>query len=469
MDITLQFLGAARNVTGSRYLLRANGHKILVDCGLYQERSLQERNWTPFPVPPSEIDAVLLTHAHLDHCGFLPRLVKDGFSGKIYCTSPTADIANIIMLDSGHLQEEDAAFKKKRHARAKHTPPRPVEPLYTVEDAEKVAPLFSHVSYDEVIDVCKGVQVSFYEAGHVFGSAWLKVRVDVDGTHRTLAFSGDMGRPDKVILNDPVPCDEADYVVIESTYGDRLHEKTADIPDLLADVIHTTLKAGGNLLIPSFALERAQEVLYHLNALLVEGKIPEMMVFMDSPMAIQITEVFERHSRFFDEELLARIRRRESPFDFPGLTMTRTTNQSKGINQISGSVMVIAGSGMCTGGRIKHHLVNNIERKESTVLFVGYQAEGTLGRLILDGKNPVRILGQERTVRARIERIHGFSAHADRNELYRWLAGDGSHQRRQVFVTHGETESAQAFARYITEQSGWKATVPEYRQKFTLS
>ena len=467
MQISLSFLGAAENVTGSRYMLEANGRRVLIDCGLYQEWHLKERNWDSLPCPPAEIDAVLLTHAHLDHCGWLPRLVSGGFKGPVYATSATAEIAGIIMLDSAHIQEEDAAYKQKRHKKEGRTPPRQVKPLYTTADANEAIPLLKPVQYDEIVPVVDGVTVTFHDAGHILGSSMLEVTVTDGADQRVILFSGDVGRWNLPILRDPTVFEQADYILCESTYGDRDHDKPEDINELLADVINSTERAGGNIIIPSFSVERAQEVLYHLNELLVADKIPHLMTFLDSPMAIRVTEVFERHPNLFDKETMKMIQQHNSPFDFAGLQMTRTTAQSKAINHIRGTALIIAGSGMCTGGRVKHHLVNNIGRPETTVLFVGYQAVGTLGRRIVDGEKEVRILGRTHAVKARIERLYGFSAHADRNELLRWLSPIKKGPRH-LFVTHGEPKAAQAFSKLVADKLGWKNSVPKYLDKVTL-
>jgi metallo-beta-lactamase family protein len=467
MNIKLSFFGAAENVTGSRYLLEANGLRFLVDCGLYQEWELKGRNWEPFPFPPDTIDAVLLTHAHVDHCGLLPKLVKEGFQGKIYCTDATAEIAQIVLLDAAHLQEEDAEFKRRRHEREGRQGPHPDIPLYTTDDAKASFPLFSPVKYEQPVQIEDGIEATYHDAGHILGSSMIKVKVRQNSDERTIIFSGDVGRWDKPILRDPTIFDAADYVLVESTYGDRLHEDSTDIDERLSDVINSTRKAGGNVIIPAFAVERSQEVLYHLNELLIEDRIPHLMVFMDSPMAIRVTEVFEHYPELFDEEMNELIRRRESPFDLPGLKMTRTVDESKAINHIKGTVIIMAGSGMCTGGRIKHHLIQNISRPESTILFVGYQAAGTLGRQIVDGAKNVRILGQMHPVRARVAQIHGFSAHADKGELFRWLSGLKK-SPRHLFVTHGEPDAAQSFAKFLREKKNWDISIPKYQDEVVL-
>ena len=467
MQIKLKFLGAAQNVTGSRHLLEANDTRLLIDCGLYQERHFRARNWDPFPVEPATIDAVLLTHAHLDHCGFLPKLVREGFAGKIYCTAATAEIARIILLDSAKIQEEDAEYKRKRHEREERKGPYPYAPLYTTEDAEACFPLFSHARYRESINLGNDVEATLYDAGHVLGSSIIRAKVRQNGEERIILFSGDIGRPDRPIVCDPTVFDYADYVLIESTYGDRVHEDVQDVKKSIGGVINAAKKAGGNIIVPSFALERSQEVLYYLNELRLANKIPKLRVFLDSPMASKLTKIFQHHPDLFDTQMADFVERHKSPFQLPGLKMAGTAEESKAINKMRGTIMVIAGSGMCTGGRIKYHLVNNISRPENTIMFVGYQAVGTLGRSIVDGAEEVRILGEKRKVKAKIVRIHGFSAHADRNELLTWLRELDS-PPRGVFVVHGEAESARRFGDYAREQTGWQVTVPEYKDQILL-
>jgi metallo-beta-lactamase family protein len=467
MQIKLQFLGAAQNVTGSRHLLQANGTRLLVDCGLYQERQFRDRNWEPFTVPPDSIDAVLLTHAHLDHCGLLPKLVKEGFKGKIYCTDATAEIAQIILLDSAKLQEEDAEFKLKRHKKEGRKGPYPVVPLYTVTDAEACFPHFHNVKYKTPVEIGPGIEATFCDAGHVLGSSIIKVKVSLNGQDRSVLFSGDVGRPHRPIVRDPSLVDEADYVLVESTYGDRIHKGPEDTKKMIAEVVNSTMQAGGNVIVPSFALERAQELLYFINELLLTNAIPHITVYLDSPMAERITKVFKKHRELYDKEMTEFVNNHESPFNFPGLKMIGTSDESKAINHVRGPVMIIAGSGMCTGGRIKHHLVNNISNPRNTIMFVGYQAVGTLGRQIVDGKKEVRILGREYPVEARVVRINGFSAHADKQELLQWLSGL-TRPPRKLFVVHGESESALHFGDYIKRETGWEVAVPAYQDEIIL-
>jgi metallo-beta-lactamase family protein len=450
MKIRIRFLGASGNVTGSRCLVEAGSQRVLVDCGIHQERQYRNRDFEPFPVSPSSIDAVLLTHAHLDHCGYLPKLVREGFSGPIHCTAVSAKIGRIAMLDAGYIQEEDARYKRKRHSKANKTSRFGYDPLYTVADAEKVAPLMLTARLDAPVEVAPGIGASFHNAGHILGS-----------------FSGDVGRPNAPILQDPARFDKADYVVLESTYGDRVHDEPMDVPDVFAEAILDTLDRGGNLLIPSFAIERAQEVLYHLFALRQAKRIPPLMTFLDSPMAQKVTDVFEQHPELYDEGMVELMRSGDNPFHYPQLLFTRSSEQSKAINRVRGTAIIIAGSGMCTGGRIKHHLAQHISRKESTVLFVGYQAEGTLGREILDGAERVRILGSEYPVRARIARVRGFSAHADRDELLAWITSLQNPPRR-VFVNHGDAEAATGFRDLLRERTGWEVDAPDYKNEYLL-
>ena len=340
-------------------------------------------------------------------------------------------------------------------------------PLYTVEDANQATPLFKPISYNKPVQLGKGLSATFYDAGHILGSSMIKLTVTQNGQDRTIVFSGDVGRWDVPILRPPTIFEQADYILCESTYGDRVHEKEDTIHTELAEVINSTAKAGGNIVIPAFAVERSQELLYYLNELLMKNEIPHLMVMLDSPMAVSVTEVFRNHKELFNGHVAQMTPHGVSPFSFPGLKLISSVDESKAINYIKGTVIIIAGAGMCNGGRIKHHLVTNISRPESTILFIGFQAQGTMGRLIVDGAKKVRILGQEYTVRARIARINGFSGHADRDELLRWLSGLKTPPKR-LFVVHGEPETAHKFAELVKEKLHWNVSVPTYEEEVIL-
>jgi metallo-beta-lactamase family protein len=465
--VKIKFLGAAQQVTGSSYLLEAGGLCIIVDCGLYQEREYLSRNWDPFPVPAKQIDFVILTHVHLDHSGLVPKLVKEGFSGRILTTSASREMLEIVLLDSGKIQEEDAAYKKKRHAKEKRKGRYPEIPLYTVEDAEKTLPLVKNVPYNALYPLNDRVMLRLHDAGHILGAAMVELIIEENKNRKRIIFSGDIGQWDKPLVRDPSVFEKADYVVMESTYGDRNHEDYGSAENLMRDAIIDTVKSGGNILIPTFAIERAQEVMYCLSRLARKDQIPYLMMFLDSPMAVDITHVFEKYKEYLDREARLLFERGESPFSFPGLRLVHSVAQSKAINSIRGSCVIMAGSGMCTGGRIKHHLVQNISRKESTVLFVGYQAHGTLGRLILDGTPEVRIHGKIFRVKAKIRQIQGFSAHADRDGLMKWLSFFKSPPKR-LFITHGEKEAAFSLAKAVESKYNWPISVPEYLEEWEL-
>nr|WP_236888204.1 MBL fold metallo-hydrolase [Dehalococcoides mccartyi] len=467
MSIEIQFLGAARNVTGSRYLIKTDHTQLLVDCGLYQERRLQDRNWQPFEIPPQSLSSVIISHAHIDHCGLLPKLVKEGFAGPVFATEATAEIARISLTDAGKLQEEDAAFKRKRHEREGRKTKYPEIPLYTAEDARAVSPLFKTVEYSRETAVTEDITATFHNAGHVFGSASIELKIQENHRQKVIVFSGDLGNWDRPILKNPDLVNQADYVVIESTYGDRTHQDINEASLKLAEIINRTVQLGGNIVIPSFALERTQDLLFFLNRFMSEGKIPRLKVFVDSPMAISITKIFKEHPELYDRETSGWVNNGSSPFEFEGLYFTNKAADSKAILAEKDPCIIIAGSGMCTGGRIKHHLVNNISRPESTILFVGFQATGTLGRLITDGAEEVRILGQHYPVQARIEELRAFSAHADQPTLLRWLKGF-KNKPEMVFVTHGEPETSARFTETIKNTLGWQAKAPEYQEKLIL-
>lgn len=463
----IKFLGAAHQVTGSSYLLETAGIKILVDCGMFQERDYSQRNWEAFPIPPDQIQYLLLTHVHQDHAGLIPKLVKEGFHGDILLTDASKELFPIIILDSARIQEEDAAFKKNRHLNEKHEEPYMETPLYTVQDAKKCFPLLKAVPYEEFLPLNDQVKVCFHDAGHILGSAMIEIVFQDENGSRNIIFSGDIGQWDTPILNNPTVFDRADYVVMESTYGDRNHDNLQDIDDKLSNIINDTIKAGGNVIIPTFAIERAQELLYHISLLAHAKRIPYIITFLDSPMAVEITKVFEQSKKYFDKQSLELFKEGQTPFDFPGLKLVESVEGSKAINLIKGSTIIMAGSGMITGGRIKHHLVREITRPESVLIFVGYQASGTLGQQILDGVSPISILGKSYPVRMRIENINALSAHAGMKDLHRWL-DNFKVPPKQVFLTHGEEGSILSLENYLHSKTGWEVTAPVYLEEYNL-
>ncbi len=463
----LQFLGANGQVTGSRSYLQVGKARILIDCGMFQERRYLDLNWEKSPVPPKKIDAVLLTHAHLDHCGLLPRLVEEGFRGTIYATAATVDLAEIVLEDSAEIQVEDAAYKRKRHRREGRRGKHPEIPLYTPQAARRAMRRFEPVRYGRPVQLPGGVKVVFHDAGHILGSAMIEVVAPAEDGPRRIVFSGDVGQWGKPIIRDPSTFAEADYVIMESTYGDRDHPDGGSAEEQLGRVIRETFSRGGNVVIPAFAIERTQELLYHLHEVSHNGLPERMPVFVDSPMAIDTTEVFRRHPDFYDAEAAELLADGHSPLGFDGVTMARTREQSKAINGFDRPAVIMATSGMCTAGRIKHHLAHNIGRPESTILFAGFQAPGTLGRQILDGSPQVRIHGRYIPVRARIEQIHGLSGHADRQGLERWLRAFQRPPRR-LFLNHGEEDAAEALMLFARRELGWEASVPRFQETVEL-
>jgi metallo-beta-lactamase family protein len=462
----LRFLGANRQVTGSCTLLEAAGARILVDCGLYQERALLARNWDPLPFDARSIDAAVLTHAHLDHCGLLPKLVREGFGGPVYTTPPTVELAEILLLDAARIAEDDVAFKKARHEREGRVGPHPYVPVFTVEEAEAVLPLLRPLPYDEPLRLGRGAVLRLRDAGHILGSAMVEVVADEGAGPRRIVMTGDLGQPEVPIVREPTRFAQADAVVMESTYGDRDHERKHEIEDQLADAINATERLGGNVLIPTFAIERAQQLLFHLAGLREARRIPPLTVFLDSPMAVNVTEVYARWPDYMDEPTRQALTGRFAGVE-SWLELVRSVDESKAIRRFQGSCIILAGSGMCTGGRIKHHLVDHIERPQSTILFAGYQAEGTLGRQIVQGDPSVRILGRMYHVRARVRQIQGLSAHAGRDDLLAWLGAFESPPRR-VFLMHGEEKTSLSLADRIRADRGAPVSVPRYRDEVDL-
>ncbi|HPP53618.1 MAG TPA: MBL fold metallo-hydrolase [Thermoguttaceae bacterium] len=459
----LQFLGANGQVTGSRTCLCAGRSKILIDCGMFQERQFLDWNWQRSPIPPHRLDAVLLTHAHLDHCGLLPRLVQEGFRGPIYATSATCDLAEIVLQDSAEIQVEDTAQKRKRHHREGRQGAHPEIPLYTPVEVRRTMRHFKSVAYGEPVAVAEGITAVFHDAGHILGSAMIELRIDEGAGQQRIIFTGDIGQWDRPILRDPTSFAEADYIVMEATYGNRDHPQNGPVQEQLRRVVAETLARGGNVVIPAFAVERTQELLYYFRQLAEQRILNGAPVAVDSPMAVEVSEVFRQHREDFDAEMQDLTSGDRWPLEFPGLLQTRTRDESKALNSLDRPAVIIATSGMCTAGRIKHHLAHNISRPESTILFTSYQAPGTLGRQILDGQPEVRILGRFYPVLAKVEQIHGLSGHADRSGLRRWLSGFVRPPRR-VWIHHAEPAAAEAMLLYLRNELGWDAELPQYEQ-----
>lgn len=458
----LQFLGANQQVTGSCYCLSVNGAKIMIDCGLTQEREYQYRNWQACPVPVEKINYLILTHVHIDHSGLIPKLVRNGFRGRIYATKPTVDLAHVVLHDAAKIQMEDARYKKRRHQKEGRSGKHPETPLYDVQDAEKALALCMGCDYDRPLQLGENINVCFRDAGHILGSAMLEFRIkEQEKPERVLIFSGDIGQRGKPLIGDPAEFTEADYVVMESTYGDRDHDRSGDIEGQLARVINRTIGRGGNVVIPTFAIERAQELMYYLGRLIYSREIPDTRIYLDSPMAVDITEIFRHNHEYLDRESQQLILSHQPPLRYPGLRLVQSVAESKAINLEERPCIIMSPAGMCNAGRIKHHLRCNIGRPESTVLFVGYQARGTLGRQILDGDRDVRIHGQMRRVRASIEHIQGLSAHADQSGLIHWLRQLNA-APRQIFLTHGEKAAATQLSQRIQQNLGWPVTIPSY-------
>lgn len=442
----ISFHGATEGVTGSCHLIQVAGKKILIDCGLFQgSREVEETNASPFGFDPASIDYLLLTHAHLDHCGRVPLLVKRGFRGEIITTSATQELARIIMLDSAFLNEQDVRRKNRRLKRKKQSKER-IEPLYSTEDALHALDYFGRrVSYNKSIEITSGITANFIDAGHILGSACIFLELEEKGEKRTILFSGDLGSDGSAILRDPDKPPHADVVVMETTYGDRPHKELEPSIEELFQAINETVARGGNIIIPTFALERAQELLYYLHEGWKEKLLPRgLQVFLDSPMAISATDVFARHSECYDDETKKLFAAGHDPFNFPSLHFTRETDESIALNNLHSGALILAGSGMCTGGRIRHHLIQNLWRKECSVIFVGYAARGTLARRIVDGAKTVSIFGDEIPVKARIYTIGGFSAHAGQGELLAWHQAINKPQ--VTYLVHGEITSMQTFS-----------------------
>ncbi len=460
----LQFLGAAGIVTGSCFLLETANTRIMVECGMYQGRKeIRERNYQSFKVPPRSVDYVLLTHAHIDHSGLIPKLIKNGFKGIIYATAPTVELCEVLLPDSAYIQEMEVERKNRKNRRAGRNP---IEPIYTINDAYKSLPYFQAVNYDEIIRLTPDIRMRFVDAGHILGSAMIEICVREGGAEKKLVFSGDIGNKDRPIVKDPSYIDDADYVIMESTYGARLHGQEEKEIELLHGLIWATYNKGGNLVIPAFAVERTQDLLYHLYLLMKEKRMPAMPVYIDSPLATAATEIFWKHHDFFDEEAAGLIQEGEDPHQIPGIRFTKTVEESMALNKADRTI-IISASGMCEAGRIRHHLKYNLWRPESTVLFVGYQADGSLGRQILDGQKTVRIFGDEIAVKADIKFIESYSSHADQAGLAEWV-NSFRKPPQEIFLVHGEPEASAALADLLRTQHGLQVTVPVLQQVVEL-
>jgi metallo-beta-lactamase family protein len=474
MKIT--FLGAAKTVTGSNFLVEAAGKKFLVDCGMYQGKVAEElENSDPFLYDVHEIDFMLLTHAHIDHSGRIPKLYNDGYRGNIYATKATCDLCEIMLPDSGHIQEIEIEWKNRKRKREGK---QPLPPLYTAEDAYRCLEIFKPVDYDDIVDIDNNISVRFNDAGHMLGSAIIEIWATEDGKTTKAVFTGDLGNNDLPLLDSPTMISNADYLVMESTYGNRLHIRNDDKAKMFLDIVSETLDNGGRVIIPSFAVGRTQEILYELDKLKDDlgqdeefakkyRTIMNVPVYVDSPLAISATEVFKKNADLFEEEIQEKIKRGDNPLEFNGLQFTQTAEESKALNEDSRPAIILSASGMCDVGRIKHHLKHNLWNPKSTILFVGYQAPGTLGRSIVEGAKKVKIFGEEIAVNARVEYIEGYSGHADQTWLLNFVYSF-TNPPKHIFLVHGEPDGQEVLKQKIEETSECKVTIPSFGDSFEL-
>ena len=473
MKIT--FLGATKMVTGSNFLVEAAGKKFLVDCGMYQGRAdLEQDNYKSFEFNPSEIDFMLLTHAHIDHSGRIPKLYNDGYKKPIYAHKATCDLCGIMLPDSGHIQEMESQWKNKKRQRKGE---EELPPLYTAEDAINCLELFVPVKYDDIIQVDENILVRFNDAGHMLGSSIIEIWAKENGKETKAVFTGDLGNNDIPLLASPTMIENCDYLVMESTYGSRLHMKNNQKAEMFLDIVSETIDNGGTVVIPSFAVGRTQEILYELNKIKeniddveFQRKYKTLMkapVYVDSPLAISATEIFKQNTDLFEDEIKEEMERGDNPLEFPGLKFTQTADESKALNESKEPSIIISASGMCDVGRIKHHLKHNIWNPKSTILFVGYQAKGTLGYSIVNGAKKVTIFGEEMAVNARIEYIEGYSGHADQewlmNFIYSFIL-----KPKHIFLVHGEEESTEVLKNKILQETGISVSIPEYGETYEL-
>ena len=466
----IKFCGASTGVTGSCHLLTSGEHKILLDCGQFQGGKAQDAlNYEKFPFEPSEIECVVLSHAHIDHCGRLPLLTKRGFEGKIYCTDATADLLSVMLKDSAYIHEKETEWKNRKAERAGR---EQVEPLYTIEDAEKALSLVSPILYDQQIEINSDMKIVFNDAGHILGSAITELWVTEDDKESKIVFSGDLGMEGRPILRDPTYIKKADYVIMETTYGNRIHKELGTGVDKLIEIILNTTRRGGNVVIPSFAVGRTQELIYELNRFYDSNneyrkELDKIFVYIDSPMATTATEIFRRNAQVFDEATREYILKGDNPLEFKNLKFTRSSKESQDLNFNKEPKIIISASGMCEAGRIRHHLKHNLWNPKNSIVFVGYQGQGTLGRSLVEGIKMVTLFGEEIQVNAEIHNLEGFSGHADQNGLFAWLA-HFEQKPKQIFLVHGEEESKKDFAKLVNEKLSYEPIVVMGNSEFEL-
>ena len=466
----IKFCGASTGVTGSCHLLTSGEHKILLDCGQFQGGKAQDAlNYEKFPFEPSEIECVVLSHAHIDHCGRLPLLTKRGFEGKIYCTDATADLLSVMLKDSAYIHEKETEWKNRKAERAGR---EQVEPLYTIEDAEKTLSLVSPILYDQQIEINSDMKIVFNDAGHILGSAITELWVTEDDKESKIVFSGDLGMEGRPILRDPTYIKKADYVIMETTYGNRIHKELGSGVEKLIEIILNTTRRGGNVVIPSFAVGRTQELIYELNRFYDSNngyrkELDKIFVYVDSPMATTATEIFRRNAQVFDEETREYILKGDNPLEFKNLKFTRSSKESQDLNFNKEPKIIISASGMCEAGRIRHHLKHNLWNPKNSIVFVGYQGQGTLGRSLVEGIKMVTLFGEEIQVNAEIHNLEGFSGHADQNGLFAWLA-HFEQKPKQIFLVHGEEESKKDFAKLVNEKLSYEPIVVMGNSEFEL-
>lgn len=466
----IKFCGASTGVTGSCHLLTSGEHKILLDCGQFQGGKAQDAlNYEKFPFEPSEIECVVLSHAHIDHCGRLPLLTKRGFEGKIYCTDATADLLSVMLKDSAYIHEKETEWKNRKAERAGR---EQVEPLYTIEDAEKTLSLVSPILYDQQIEINPDMKIVFNDAGHILGSAITELWVTEDDKESKIVFSGDLGMEGRPILRDPTYIKKADYVIMETTYGNRIHKELGSGVEKLIEIILNTTRRGGNVVIPSFAVGRTQELIYELNRFYDSNneyrkELDKIFVYVDSPMATTATEIFRRNAQVFDEETREYILKGDNPLEFKNLKFTRSSKESQDLNFNKEPKIIISASGMCEAGRIRHHLKHNLWNPKNSIVFVGYQGQGTLGRSLVEGIKMVTLFGEEIQVNAEIHNLEGFSGHADQNGLFAWLA-HFEQKPKQIFLVHGEEESKKDFAKLVNEKLSYEPIVVMGNSEFEL-